>query len=265
MQNLACALIPHTSAVDAQLANDAALLKLPIPQNDIRDRRRRNQLHENVRSPVCLGQILQERRDRSFVAIVSAALALRFEHIAFAGFSIEGKFPRCLAGLTIIHGVNVGEGFPKRFPSWRVLRHKSTEPRRLGRAHLGCGEDLLDFLCPSELGKDGRAFDCCRTLEMISCLPGCFVRVVRGPVAGAHVNNRDLEFFAWVAGEAIDELALGTVGDARALEDLCKGQAEYWASWTGGFLEGVLKMALVKDIALTTLNQKDDAGVETQV
>lgn len=230
VQNFARALVPHASAIDAQFADDASLLKMPIPQNDIRNWRRRDQLHENVRSPVCLGQILQEWRYRSFIAIVPAALTLRLEHIAFASFNIEGKLPRFLAGLTIVHGVNVCKGFPKSFPCWRVLRYEATKSRRLGRAELGCGEDLLNLLSASELGENSRAFDRSRPLKVISCLPGCLVGIVRGPVARAHVNDRNLEFFIWIAGQAVDELALGAVGDTRALEDFCERQAEYWAS-----------------------------------
>lgn len=82
--NLVRLLVPQAGAVDAELADDAALLHVAVAQDQVVHRRRRDELHQDVRVPVRLRYRLEVRRDGAAVDVVAAALALRLEHVALS-------------------------------------------------------------------------------------------------------------------------------------------------------------------------------------
>jgi len=60
---------------------------------------------------------------------------------------------------------------------------------------------------------------------------------------------------AWVVWRAVEQLAPFAQG--CVLQDLGEGKSEDWDAFG---LEGVFEMALVEDVALTVLDEEEDAG-----
>lgn len=158
VENLACALIPQASAVNAQLANDAAFLQVAVAKDNVRNGWRHDELHEDVRAPVGLGQRLEELRDGAAVDVVASALALRLEDVCLAELGIERLLARFEAGLGGVHGVDVGEGLPELGCGGGLVVDELAEDGGRGGGSGG-GQYLLDLLRAGELGEDAGALD----------------------------------------------------------------------------------------------------------
>lgn len=114
MHDAARLLIPEAGTIDAELADDAAALDVTVAQDEIVQGRRRDDLHEDVRFPVALGQRRQEGWDRAAVDVVAAAFTLGLEHVAGAERGVEGELARCETGRAVVEGEDVGEGLGQR-------------------------------------------------------------------------------------------------------------------------------------------------------
>ena len=60
---------------------------------------------------------------------------------------------------------------------------------------------------------------------------------------------------AWVVWRAVEQLT--SLAQGRVLQDLGEGESEDGDAFG---LKGVFEMALVEDVALTVLNEEEDAG-----
>lgn len=63
---------------------------------------------------------------------------------------------------------------------------------------------------------------------MISGVPGLLIGVVVGVVAGTHVDDGYFKDLGRIAGEVVEELAFGCVGEGGVLEDVSNGQSKDW-------------------------------------
>ncbi len=117
---------------------------------------------------------------------------------------------------------------------------------------------MLHFLHSRQLGQHAGTGNRAGPLDLVPGVPGGRGGVVAWPVAGAEVDNGDLEDAGGVAGEVVEELPLGGRGDAGAGEDFGEGEAE---DGDGLFGDGVLEVTLVKDVALAVLDEEDDTGL----
>jgi hypothetical protein len=127
MMDLSCALIPNASAINTQFANDTALLKATIAENDVVDWRRSNELHEDKRSPVGFRDRLKEVGDSPSVNVVAAAFSLGLQHVILASLGVEGLLSSFETGITCVHGVNIGECAPQLSGILRIVADEFTQ------------------------------------------------------------------------------------------------------------------------------------------
>jgi len=209
---------------------------------------------------VRFGESGKVARDRGPVEVVAAAFALGFHDVALALLRVGGEAPRELAGGGVfVEGVDVCEGAPDGgVVSGRGggvdEAAQGGGPRRV--VSVRGGEHLLHLLHAGQLGEHGRADDGGGPFDLVARLPGGrSFGVVAWSVAGTKVNDGGLEN-AGAAWQAVEELALGRVGDAGVGEDLGEGQAE---DRDAVIREAVLEVPLVKDVALAVLGDEEDA------
>jgi hypothetical protein len=116
----------------------------------------------------------------------------------------------------------------------------------------------LHLLCARELGKNGRTFDGGRAFEVIATVPGPLVGVIPGTIARADVHDGHFIDLGRVPGEVVEQLAFWAIGNAGVGEHLVEGEPED-GDGRLGLGDLVLEVALVEDVALSGLNEEDDA------
>lgn len=208
-----------------------------------------------------LGRLLQKLGNVLAVMVVAAALPLRLEDVALAQLRVLRDLARLETGLGGVHREDVGESLKDSGRAGCVVGDEAAKDR--GRGSPGGWsrrrQYLLDLLAAGQLGQDGGALDGRRPLEVVAGLPGALVRVVGRVVPAPQVRDGDFEHLARVPGQLVEQLALGGVGDGGVLQELGEGDAEDGDGVGGVVDEGVLEVALVKDVPLTALDDEDDA------